>query len=44
MLFVGFGDRLLAEIKRETPKDVKIRVGFTFFAIYISILLSESHF
>ncbi|XP_064382353.1 beta-centractin-like [Halichondria panicea] len=26
-LFKGFGDRLLAEIKRETPKDIKIRIS-----------------
>lgn len=25
--FVGFGDRLLSEVKKLAPKDVKIRVG-----------------
>lgn len=27
-LFRGFGDRLLAEIKRLSPKDMKIRVSY----------------
>ena len=24
---VGFGDRLLSEMKKQTPRDIKIRVG-----------------
>ena len=27
--FLGFGDRLLSEVKKLAPKDVKIRVGWT---------------
>ena len=26
----GFGDRLLAEVKKLTPKDIKIRVSYQF--------------
>ena len=29
-LFRGFGDRLLSEVKKLAPKDVKIRVGPVF--------------
>ena len=32
-LFRGFGDRLLSEVKKLAPKDVKIRVGFMFMCI-----------
>lgn len=27
LLFVGFGERLLTEVKKLAPKDVKIKVG-----------------
>lgn len=27
LFFLGFGDRLLSEVKKLAPKDVKIRVG-----------------
>lgn len=26
-LFTGFGDRLLSELKKQAPKDIKIRVS-----------------
>ena len=26
-LFSGFGDRLLSEVKKQAPKDIKIRVS-----------------
>ena len=26
-LFAGFGDRLLSEVKKQAPKDIKIRVS-----------------
>lgn len=35
---VGFGDRLLSEVKKLAPKDVKIRVGaisFVFITYYV---------
>lgn len=38
LLCVGFGDRLLSEVKKLAPKDVKIRVGtisFVFITYYV---------
>ena len=26
VLFAGFGDRLLSEVKKQAPKDIKIKV------------------
>ena len=37
-LSVGFGDRLLAEIKKLTPKDVKIRVCVSIFVNLKSLI------
>ena len=28
LLFAGFGDRLLSEVKKLAPKDIKIRVRY----------------
>ena len=30
-LFKGFGDRLLSEVKKLAPKDIKIRVSYFYF-------------
>ena len=37
-LFRGFGDRLLSEVKKLAPKDVKIRVGFGFGFLFATNL------
>jgi len=29
----GFGDRLLSEMKKQTPRDIKIRVSMVYLAI-----------
>lgn len=43
---VGFGDRLLSEVKKLAPKDVKIRVGaisfvFVTYQVCCSVTLKE---
>ena len=34
VMYVGFGDRLLQEIKKLTPKDIKIRVRLMYMDLY----------
>lgn len=38
-LFKGFGDRLLSEVKKLAPKDIKIRVSTLF--LYCMLFLQE---
>lgn len=45
---LGFGDRLLSEVKKLAPKDVKIRVGaitfvFITYCVWWSVAFKEQH-
>lgn len=33
-VFQGFGDRLLSEIRKLAPKDIKIRVSYIAFCLH----------